>query len=101
MKYDIPTLVSEATGMLKSLISIPSLSRDEAKAADYLQNYMEMQGMSTGRKGNNIWCLSPMFDLKKPTLLLSHRHREAGEWVEKRPVYPGIGNERQTLWFGQ
>lgn len=71
MKYDIPTLVSEATGVLKSLISIPSLSRDEAKAADYLQNYMEMQGMSTGRKGNNIWCLSPMFDLKKPTLLLN------------------------------
>ena len=30
-----------------------------------------MQGMSTGRKGNNIWCLSPMFDLKKPTLLLN------------------------------
>lgn len=71
MKYDMPTLVSEATGLLKSLISIPSLSRDEEKAADYLQNYIEMQGMSTGRKGNNIWCLSPMFDLKKPTLLLN------------------------------
>lgn len=71
MTYDIPTLVSEATGLLKSLISIPSLSRDEEKAADYLQNYIEMQGMTTGRKGNNIWCLSPMFDLKKPTLLLN------------------------------
>lgn len=69
--YDIPTLVSEATGLLKSLISIPSLSRDEEKAADYLQNYIEMQGMATGRKGNNVWCLSPMFDLKKPTLLLN------------------------------
>lgn len=71
MTYDIPTLVSEATGLLKSLISIPSLSRDEEKSADYLQNYIEMQGMTTGRKGNNIWCLSPMFDLKKPTLLLN------------------------------
>lgn len=71
MIYDMPTLVSEATGLLKSLISIPSLSRDEEKAADYLQNYIEMQGMTTGRKGNNIWCLSPMFDLKKPTLLLN------------------------------
>lgn len=71
MTYDIPTLVSEATGLLKSLISIPSLSRDEEKAADYLQNYIEMQGMTTGRKGNNIWCLSPMFDLKKHTLLLN------------------------------
>lgn len=37
MAYDIPTMVSEATGVLKSLIAIPSLSRDEEKAADYLQ----------------------------------------------------------------
>lgn len=61
MAYDIPTMVSEATGVLKSLIAIPSLSRDEEKAADYLQNYIELQGMATGRKGNNVWCLSPMF----------------------------------------
>lgn len=27
--------------------------------------------MDTGRKGNNVWCLSPMFDLNKPTLLLN------------------------------
>lgn len=71
MNYDTSTLVSEATGLLKSLISIPSVSRDEEKAADCLQHYMEMQGMTTGRKGNNVWCLSPMFDLKKPTLLLN------------------------------
>lgn len=71
MKYDIHTLASEATGLLKSLISIPSLSRDEEKAADYLQNYIGMKGMATGRKGNNVWCLSPMFDLNKPTLLLN------------------------------
>ena len=71
MVYDIPTMLSEATGVLKSLIAIPSLSRDEEKAADYLQNYIELQGMATGRKGNNIWCLSPMFDLNKPTLLLN------------------------------
>ena len=71
MAYDIPTILSEATGVLKSLIAIPSLSRDEEKAADYLQNYIELQGMATGRKGNNIWCLSPMFDLNKPTLLLN------------------------------
>ena len=40
MTYDIPTMVSEATGVLKSLIAIPSISRDEEKAADYLQNYI-------------------------------------------------------------
>lgn len=71
MNYDIPGLASEAIGLLKSLISIPSISRDEEKAADFLQSHIEMQGMATGRKGNNIWCLSPMFDLKKPTILLN------------------------------
>lgn len=71
MTTDIETLVSEAIGLLKSLIAIPSLSREEEQAADFLQNYIEMQGMATGRKGNNIWCLSPMFDLNKPPLLLN------------------------------
>lgn len=71
MTYDIPTLASDAIGLLKSLIAIPSVSRDEQQAADFLQRYIEMQGMDTGRKGNNVWCLSPMFDLNKPTLLLN------------------------------
>ena len=48
MTNDVQTLVSEATGLLNSLIAIPSLSREEAQAADFLQNYIEMQGMSTG-----------------------------------------------------
>lgn len=71
MTYDIPTLTSEAVGLLKLLISIPSVSRDEARAADCLQQYIEQQGMQTGRKGNNVWCLGPGFDLKRPTLLLN------------------------------
>ena len=44
------SITSEAVGLLKSLISIPSLSREEEKAADYLQNYIEAEGMTTGRK---------------------------------------------------
>ncbi len=60
-----------AVGLLKSLIQIPSVSREEEKAADYLQQYLENVGMEVGRKGNNIWCLSPAFDLKKKTILLN------------------------------
>lgn len=71
MRDDIPTLTSEAVGLLKSLISIPSVSRDEERAADCLQQYIEIQGMETGRLGNNVWCLSPGFDLGRPTLLLN------------------------------
>lgn len=64
-------MVTEAVGLLKSLIGIPSLSREETAAADYLQQYIEMQGMETGRKGNNIWCFGPMFSTSKPTVLLN------------------------------
>jgi acetylornithine deacetylase len=71
MKYDVSTISNEAVSLLKGLIAIPSVSRDEAAAADYLQNYIETEGMSTCRSGNNVWCLSPMFDLNKPTILLN------------------------------
>lgn len=71
MKTAITELTHEAVGLLQSLIAIPSVSRDEARAADCLQQYIELQGMETGRKGNNVWSLSPLFDLKKPTLLLN------------------------------
>lgn len=61
----------QAVELLRLLISIPSLSREEGQAADCLQNHIEAQGIQTGRKGNNIWCMSPMFDLGKPTILLN------------------------------
>ncbi|MCC8187339.1 MAG: M20 family metallo-hydrolase [Bacteroides sp.] len=64
-------ILAEALHLLKSLVAIPSVSREEEKAADFLQNYLEAEGMSTGRKGNNIWCLSPFFQTDKPTLLLN------------------------------
>ena len=47
MKYDIPYMTTEAVSLLKSLISIPSISREETQAADFLQNYIEMAGMQT------------------------------------------------------
>ena len=71
MNYSTSTLAQEAVSMLKALIAIPSISREETAAADFLQNYIESEGMATGREGNNVWCLSPMFDLNKPTILLN------------------------------
>ena len=68
---DLTHYTSEAITLLSSLISIPSVSRDEEKVADFLQNYIEESGIMTGRSGNNIWCISPMFDTRKPTILLN------------------------------
>lgn len=64
-------LSSEAVSILKSLIGIPSTSKEEEAVADFLQNYIESIGIVVNRKGNNLWCLSPMFDLNKPTILLN------------------------------
>ena len=71
MMTDLTAYTSEAITLLSSLISIPSVSREEQQVADFLQNYMERSGIMTGRSGNNIWCISPMFDTKKPTILLN------------------------------
>ena len=89
MKYDIPTMVAEATSLLKSLISIPSLSREETQAADFLQNYIEMEGMQTGRKGNNVWCFSPMCRPEEAdyTAQFPHRYRQTCQRLAERPVY--------------
>ena len=62
---------SEAITLLNALIGIPSISREEDKAADFLQNYIEGTGIMTHRSGNNIWCVAPNFDPQKPTILLN------------------------------
>lgn len=60
----------EAVVVLKNLISIPSFSREENKAADWLERYIELQGYELSRKDNNIWLMSPGFDVNRPTILL-------------------------------
>ena len=61
----------QAVELLKRLISIPSISREEDAAADFLENYLTAEGYETSRKGNNLWLLSPAFDTAKPTILLN------------------------------
>ena len=71
MNEHLSFMAHEATELLSKLIAIPSISREEELAANQVQLYLEEQGMETGRKGNNVWCFSPDFSLKKPTLLLN------------------------------
>lgn len=93
---DLAYNTSEAITLLNSLIGIPSISRDEQKLADFLQNYIEESGIMTGRLGNNVWCISPMFDLNKPTILLnSHIDtvKPVNGW-RKHPFTPKIENQK-------
>ena len=96
---DIEYYTSEATTLLNSLIGIPSLSREEEAAADFLQNYIEETGIMTGRSGNNIWCISPMFDLNKPTKF-PHRYRKTGKRMAETSFH-SESRKRKDLRFGK
>ena len=71
MNDDIKQAQEDAVKLLKDLISIPSYSREEKEVADFLQGHIEATGYITGRKGNNVWILSPAFDSFKPTIMLN------------------------------
>src|ERR1700691_5112273 len=67
--------ITEAvTGLLKELIMIPSLSREENLTADRIQTFLEAQGLKVFRKGNNVWVLNQFYDAAKPTILLNSHH---------------------------
>ena len=70
-KYVVYKDKKEFTANMKNIYIAPN---KEVAAADFLQNYIEETGIMTGRSGNNIWCISPMFDLNKPTILLNSPH---------------------------
>lgn len=60
-----------AIDLLKSLINIPSMSRDEDKAADFLRNFLSLHKQEYHTLGNNTWCFAQSFDENKPTILLN------------------------------
>ena len=45
---------NDAVELLKELIAIPSVSRDESKAADKLAEYLNYWDLPFGREGNNL-----------------------------------------------
>ena len=61
----------DAIALLKQLIATPSVSRDEAKAADILVETISAYGFTPVREGNNVWIMDPQYDEGHPTLLLN------------------------------
>jgi acetylornithine deacetylase len=58
--------------LLTSLIAIPSFSRDEQAASNYLESWLQHEGLPVHRKGNNVWCEQIReADDTRPTLLLN------------------------------
>lgn len=92
-------MASEAIRLLKSLVGIPSLSREEEAVADFLQNYMFSVGIVANRRGNNIWCINPDFDDSKPTLLLNS-HIDTVKPVAGWKKHPFTAKEEDGKLYG-
>ena len=60
-----------AIDLLKGMIAIPSISREESEVADYLFAAWQAEGHKVYRKGNNLWMITPNYDETKKTLLLN------------------------------
>ena len=68
---DIKAYTNEAVELLKELIAIPSISRDETKAADCLSEYLNQWNLPHGREGNNLWIGCQDWDNNRPTVMLN------------------------------
>ncbi len=65
---------NEAVVLLKDLIAIPSLSKEEDKTAARITNFLGSKGIASNRSGNNVWASNYHYDPTKPSLLLNSHH---------------------------
>lgn len=63
--------LNDAVELLTRLIETPSVSRDEAKAADVLSDYLDRWSLPHGREGNNLWAGCQDWDNARPTVMLN------------------------------
>lgn len=67
---DTNQFTQDAVELLKKLISVPSVSREEAQAADIFEQQVKAWGLPARRIGNNI-LIQETLDPAKPTMLLN------------------------------
>lgn len=57
--------------LLRSLVRIPSLSRDEGAACDCLEGWLLSHGLVPARKGHNLWLVAPASVEDAPVIMLN------------------------------
>lgn len=73
----------QAIFLLKEMIPILSISKEENLTADLLFNWFQKNGKVPKRLENNIWVVSQYYDFNKPTILLNSHH----DTVKPNPHY--------------
>ncbi|MDI9359130.1 MAG: M20 family metallo-hydrolase [Phycisphaerales bacterium] len=79
MNTSFPTIVE----LLKQLISLESISKQEGATADCIMRFMQGLQIPVQRYLNNVWATNQYFDSQKPTLLLNSHH----DTVKPNPSY--------------
>lgn len=88
-----------AISLLKKIISIPSISREEKQVADLLQEYFEQKGIATHRIGNNVWTNTDKIDPEKPNLLLNS-HIDTVKPVDGWTLLPFEPTQKKNKIYG-
>ncbi len=81
---------TEAINLLKTLIALPSFSRQEDRTAFAIARYLDERKVDYHRKKNNVYAFNQYFDAAKPTLLLNSHHdtvQPVKGWT-KDPFFP-------------
>lgn len=89
-------LFDKAVELLKELISLPSLSKEEDQTADCIERFLIDHSKQVNRKGNNIWSVSNNCPKDAPVLLLNSHHdtvKATGNW-SKDPYTPVMTDDR-------
>jgi acetylornithine deacetylase len=68
-RFNIDRLTADAVDLLKGMIAIPSPSFEEGEVCSHICSWLEANGISHQRKGNNI-VAEHVLDPSKPTLML-------------------------------
>ncbi len=80
---ELKELQKDALHLLKGLIRIESLSKQEDKTAELINQFFTDREIPTHRLKNNVWAFNQYYDESKPTILLNSHH----DTVKPNPGY--------------
>lgn len=83
MAKQLTILQDDAIALLRELINIPSLSKEEDGTASAIDKFLTGRKVITRRVGNNIIAQNQHFDPSKPAILLNSHH----DTVKPNPQY--------------
>lgn len=84
----------KALNLLKTLISTPSMSREENNTAEVLASFFSKENIPFKRQGHNLWATNKFYDAAKPNIILNSHHDtvKPNKSYTRDPFSPDIEN---------